>query len=63
MMPGRLDLDDPDVIHLACPKSHPFVYVTSKGFGWCPECVRHWPATLEAERAAQEPWYQRRYGA
>ncbi len=63
-MSATLDFDHPDVIHLACPDSHPFQYITGKGFGWCKECERHWPATLEAERVAQESkWYRRRYGA
>lgn len=46
-------LDHPDVIHRACPEGHPFRYVTSKGWGWCRECMRHYPATLEAEEEGE----------
>ena len=40
-------------IHDSCPQGHRYAYVTSKGFGWCKVCLRHSPATTEAEDALE----------
>ena len=43
-----------NVIHDSCPQGHPYAYVTSRGFGWCRECQKHSPTTLEGEAALEE---------
>ncbi len=37
-------------VHDSCPQGDPYAYVVwPSGFGWCTKCVRHSPATREAE--------------